>query len=68
MGDPAEFAVFCVHTNLYKPPQRRLPDLDAARTTGGIATLAPKAGETPGRIVIRGNDVYAELCVPDSAR
>ena len=67
-GDPPCFSVFCVHTNLYKPPQRRLPDLDAARTTEEIATLAPKAGETPGPIVIRGNDVYAELCVPDSAR
>ncbi|HVQ54696.1 MAG TPA: phospholipid carrier-dependent glycosyltransferase [Thermoanaerobaculia bacterium] len=67
-GDPPCFSVFCVHTNLYKPPQRRLPDLDAARTTEGIVTLAPKAGETPGGIVIRGNDVYAELCVPDSAR
>jgi len=67
-GGPPCFYVFCVHTNLYKPPERRLPDLDAARTAEKIATLAPKAGETPGRIVIRGNDVYAELCVPDSAR
>jgi hypothetical protein len=66
-GDPPCFSVFCVHTNLYKPPERRLPDLDAARTTEKVETLAPKAGETPGRIVIRGNDVYAELCV-DSAR
>ena len=52
-GDPPCFSVFCVHTNLYKPPERRLPDLDAARTTEKIATLAPKAGEAPGRIVIR---------------
>jgi hypothetical protein len=61
-GDPDCFTVFCVHTNLYKPPDRRLPDLDPAVVAESVSTLASAAGERRGPIVVRGNDVYAELC------
>jgi hypothetical protein len=60
--DPDCFTVFCVHTNLYKPPERRLPDLDSAEVTARIAELAPAGGLAPRKIEIRGNDVYAEFC------
>lgn len=56
------FEVFCVHTNLYKPPERRLPDLDAGEVTPQILAFGPRAGLRPGKIVFRGNDVYAEFC------
>ena len=61
-GDPDCFDVFCVHTNLYKPPERRLPDLDSTQVTAQILRLGPRAGLRPGKVVFRGNDVYAEFC------
>lgn len=57
--DPDDFAVFCVHTNLYKPPERRLPDLDSREVTARISALSPPAGLLPGKITFEGNDVYA---------
>ena len=61
--DPACFAVFCVHTNLYKPAERRLPDLEPAEVEARIAALAPPAGLKAGPLVFQGNDVYGEFCV-----
>jgi hypothetical protein len=58
-GDPDEFAVFCVHTNLYKPPERRLPDLDSKEVTARITALGPPAGLELRKISFQGNDVYA---------
>ena len=67
-GDPDCFAVFCVHTNLYKPPERRLPDLDPARVTADLSAAARANGETVRKLVFRGNDVYVEVCRDASAR
>ena len=67
-GDPRCFSVFCVHTNLYKPPERRLPDLDPGRIEADIAAFARSQGESARKVVLRGNDVYAELCPVDEAR
>jgi hypothetical protein len=64
-GDPPCFSVFCVHKNLYKPPERRLPDLDPAQIAAKILALAPREGQTLRKLVFRGNDVYAEFCVAD---
>jgi hypothetical protein len=57
--DHDDFAVFCVHTNLYKPLQRRLPDLDSREVTAQIAALGPRAGLELRKISFQGNDVYA---------
>jgi hypothetical protein len=67
-GDPACFSVFCVHTNLYKPPERRLPDLDPARVETALHAFAGTQDEAVPKIVFRGNDVYAEFCTEESAR
>lgn len=67
-GDPDCFTVFCVHTNLYKPPERRLPDLDSTQVTAQITALAPPAGLEPGKIVFEGNDVYARFCRTPASR
>ncbi len=61
-GDPDCLHVFCVHTNLYKPAERRLPDLEGDEIRRSIAGLAPAAQLAPRRVEIRGNDVYAEIC------
>jgi hypothetical protein len=61
-GDADCFNVFCVHTNFYKPPERRLPDLVAREVTARMAVLAAQAGLAPGKTVLRGNDVYAGFC------
>jgi hypothetical protein len=66
-GDPPCFSVFCVHLNLYKPPERRLPDLEPSEVAARIVDLGGRAGLTPGKILFRGNDVYAELCPTTAA-
>ena len=60
-ADPRCVAVFCVHTNLYKPPERRLPDLDPDTAREEISRLASQAGLEASRVSILGNDVFAEF-------
>jgi hypothetical protein len=60
--DPRCVVVFCVHTNLYKPPERRLPDLESVTVREQISRLAAQEGLQASRVLILGNDVYAELC------
>jgi hypothetical protein len=61
-ADPDCFTVFCVHPNLYKPPERRLPDFDSMETIARISELAPAGHLTPRKIEIRGNDIFASFC------
>ena len=49
--DPRCFSVFCVHTNLYEPPERRLPDLESSEVAAQITDLGGKSGLTPSRIL-----------------
>jgi hypothetical protein len=55
-------SVFDVHQNLYKPAERKLPHLEAEVVEPQARALATAEGLFVGRMAIRGDDVFMEIC------
>ncbi len=55
-------SVFDVHQNLYKPVERKLPHLDGFVVEPQARALAAKEGLFVGRMAVRGDDVFMEIC------
>ncbi len=61
-ADPGCLTVFCVHQILNKPPARKLPNLPANELEDCIPALAREADLAVKKLLVRGDDVFAELC------
>ncbi len=60
-------SVFDVHQNLYKPMERKLPHLDAEVVEPRARELAAAEGLDVRRLVVRGDDVFMDLCAAGAA-